>query len=218
VVVGLLGFLPVYFCKEQSAYTMGEVAKASNQLTSAFGKVYKMNEFVNLHPGGMDSIRYFMGQDGSRLFPRLPPSVLPEICLNLDITQDSAPVCTDLTTVDTLRNVLCHQSTVGLYSNSSVWSRLESYFAGDLVFEDYQFRENGFGDENRQYILIDTSVYDVTSYIDPLRDDRTGVVSADPNHQSAYLDKSLHLLIVNKVNEDATELYHEIFQKAEYKK
>jgi hypothetical protein len=217
VMFGVLGPLPVYLCRPPSAFTMDYVVDKSNHVTSVFGKVFKMNEYLSRHPGGSDAIRNIMGQDGSRLFPRLPPGGLPELCLNVDNpkSKDENPVCSDLMTEDELRKVPCHLSSVGV---QSIWSKLEPYAAGDLVFEDFRFREDGFGDQRRQYIVIDTSVYDVTSYVTPLRDDRTGVISDDPNHGSAYLYRSLHLLIVNKLNEDATELYYDVFQNEDYKR
>ena len=55
-------------------------------------------------------------------------------------------------------------------------------------------------------------IYNVTDYIEGLKQVQLEF-SYDTSHQNdyAYLNEPLHNLIVNKANEDASELFHVVF-------
>mmetsp|Transcript_10251 Transcript_10251/g.29218 ORF Transcript_10251/g.29218 Transcript_10251/m.29218 type:complete len:2089 (+) Transcript_10251:609-6875(+) len=216
LIVGGMAFLPIYLCQEDELHTLDDVRDEGNEMVAVFGKAYNVGGYIDKHPGGSENIRYIIGQDASRIFPRLPTGNLPEMCLNLDNPKslNLVPSCDELTQVDKLRDVRCHLELVGM---TAIRDKMQHYLAGDLVYKDYHFNENGFlGD--REYILIDSSVYDVTTYLSALKDNTTGVISQDSDHPGAYLVNSLHSLIINKVNEDATELFNDVFTNDEFRR
>jgi chitin synthase len=51
----------------------------------------------------------------------------------------------------------------------------------------------------------------LTSFFALYRDNRTQAIDEDPRNPNAYLYESLHLMIVNKVDSDATAVYNELF-------
>lgn len=113
MVVGGIGFLPIYFCQNSGVYSKEDIWKQKGAAwVTIFGKVYDMNKFIDSHVGGRDGIRRFLGDDASTLFPRLPAVQLPSYCLNLDkgdyFTQNAIPTCTELTGLDVATNVPCH--------------------------------------------------------------------------------------------------------------
>lgn len=228
---------------------MDQVAKMG--WNSVFGKVYDLNDFVDLHPGGSATIERYFGLDASRLFARLPPAELPSYCLsdrlNASVFNESNSLgLQDIVCSSTDEELFqygdasCHVSFAGI---DEMDERLGEYQKGILVMPGWDIGTNGIRD-GTQVIVIDNAVYNVTRYIDGLRYviHRVGVFSCspwhslltlfsllfprtrtfaiDPNHETndnAYLSEPLHNLIVNKVNEDATELFHTVFRNPDDK-
>ena len=216
LVVGGVGFLPVLLCRDSDLLTQQEIWSLSDgaALTSIFGRIYDMSGFMNRHPGGIQGIAKFLGNDATKLFPRLPPANLPQYCLSQDsakvsyLVQNSVPSCPLLTTVDKLQGLQCHDTLLG---PRDVQSQLATYHAGDLVIPSWRLGENGM-----QWVQIDKTIYNVTQYIDGLKEDVTHVTD-DPAHPNAFLYEPLHRLIVNLVNKDATGVYNDLFETDQYK-
>ena len=165
MVVGGIGFLPLYFCRNSGVYTKEDIWQQEGAAwVTIFGKVYEMNKYIDSHLGGRDGILKFLGSDASKLFPRLPAGQLPSFCLNLDkgeyYTQNSLPTCTELTDVDMATNVPCHDSIVGL---KEVRSKMKDYRKGELVIPKWQL-----GDDGMQWIQVGKSIYNVTQYVNGL--------------------------------------------------
>lgn len=165
MVVGGIGFLPIYFCRNSGVYSKEDIWKQEGEAwITIFGKVYEMNKFIDFHVGGRDGVLQFLGSDASKLFPRLPAVQLPSFCLNLNkgeyFTQNSIPTCTELTDVDIITDVPCHDSIVGL---GEVRSKMKEYKVGDLVIPGWQL-----GDDGMQWIRIGKRIYNVTQYMNGL--------------------------------------------------
>jgi hypothetical protein len=73
--------LPVIYCQESKVYFDTEQV-ATNDWIIVLGTVYNLQAFSNFHPGGLKPRETYFGVDASPLFPRLPPTELPSICLN----------------------------------------------------------------------------------------------------------------------------------------
>ena len=212
--VGGIGFLPIYFCRPSGLYTYQEIWKQQGEAwTTMFGTIYDMADYIDHHPGGRQGILDFLGNDASKLFPRLPPNQLPAFCLDITkteyLSENQEPVCTLLDEIDRLTGVPCHDWLVG---KREVQKYFEPYQTAKLVIPTWELGKNGM-----QWITIDKNIYNVTQYVDGLRHNKTGVINEDPAGPNAYLYKSLHLLIVNALNQDATELYHDLFDTSDFK-
>lgn len=165
LVVGGIGFLPIYFCRNSDVYSKEEIWQQHGESWIVmFGKIYDMKRYVDRHLGGRDGIIQFLGNDATKLFPRLPPVQLPNFCLNLKkgqyFTDNRDPVCTEFTDLDTVTNLRCHDSLVGL---GVVRKYMEDYKTGDLVIPRWQLGNNGM-----QWIRVGKSIYNVTQYVNGL--------------------------------------------------
>lgn len=166
IVVGGIGFLPVYMCRGSDFYTEQEIWKQERKAwITVFGKIYDMKGYVDRHPGGRKGILDFLGNDASRLFPRLPPARLPVACLNTSksefLLENIKPTCPLLTREDELKGVPCHDTLVG---KSTFENRFRSLKTADLVIPAWRRGDNG-----RKWIQIGKTIYDITQYMDGLR-------------------------------------------------
>jgi len=189
-------------------YTTQELDQraASESWTTAFGVIYDLDDFV--HPIGVELDVH--RQDVTHLFPRTTPNQLPEFCLNMDRnwTSSSAPVCDD--NENDNNDAYCHESVVG---KRQVDALLEQYRQGDVVLPPGSLSDD---ESMSSWIRIGWSLYNVTQYMDGLRDPITHAVDKSVDHPNAYLSPALHLMIVHKVNEDATDVYANLFGSEEY--
>lgn len=211
-VVGGIGFLPIYFCRSSTKYTATELQKREASWTSLYGRIYIFDKTFR-HPGGNEgTMDRYIKKDASSLFPRAPLTTLPNFCLNMDkseyIAQFNQPVC-DLTEEEVLEGAYCHGSVVGVQTS---YNTFEPWLDGQVVIPRWELEE----DEEMQFVLIDNKIYNVTQYINALRDPQTNRLDKDPNHPNAYLSESLHLTIVNKVNQDATQVFYDVFENDDY--
>ena len=69
--------------------------------------------------------------------------------------------------------------------------------------------QNLKNDEYTDYLMIYNRIYNVTRYIDSLKDETTGKIDADS--ENAYLSDDLNSLIINKRGEDATMVYEALY-------
>jgi len=207
--VGGIGFVPIFLCRYKAQYTQSEIWKQTGETWIViFGQIYNMRHFINLHPGGQQAVLDFLGNDATRLFPRLPPSYLPEFCLNTNksdyLATHDEQVCTEMTTVDTfLKKIPCHSSMAGI---RSIDEKFKQDKVGDLVVPRSELKENIM-----QYMVIDTKIYNITQYVNNFFDNRTGLIIADIDHPAAYLHPDLHNLVMVQRNTDATHAYHKMF-------
>ena len=212
-IVGGIGFLPIYFCQASTLYTTEQLDQVvGEEFITLYGKIYDVSDFGKRHPGGPQAIANFVGEDATSLFPRTPPSQLPAFCLDLSkteyLTQHQTPEC-DIPEEYLAKGAVCHDSLVG---KGSVDNRFKTLKKGDIVMPD-----SAIGADDMQWIVIDKNIYNVTQYVDGLRHNRTNVISTDPSHPNAYLLEALHLMIVHKLNQDATAVYNDVFSNDDYK-
>lgn len=165
IVVGGIGFLPIYFCRNSGLYTKEDIWQQKGKAwVVIFGKVYDMKNFIDRHVGGREGVLQFLGNDATKLFPRIPAVQLPSLCLNLNkgqfFTDNSEPVCAEFTNLDIVTNLPCHDSIVGL---REVRNRMKDYKTGDLVIPRWQLGDNGM-----QWIRVGKSIYNVTQYVNGL--------------------------------------------------
>ena len=161
VFVGGFGFVPLFFCKETTLYSWEDIWSQNSGVFSFHrdawtvinGIIYDVEPFISKHSGGSQGIVQFLGKDASRLFPRLPASELPPYCLNPD--KDKAAfdttVCTDLSDLDELVGVPCHNFVVG---PEGIKVAMGDYQRGILVHPHSKLNE----DTDLKYIIIHDKV------------------------------------------------------------
>ena len=191
-VVGICS-LPLLLCTESKEFFDTDQI-VERGWTVVFGKVYDLQEYAPRHPGGSKSLESYFGKDASGIFPRLPPTELPAICLDMHTLDESVfnetnslhlqnVTCPKVSTEDSLRYGMhpCHTSVVGLDSRQTM---LGKYEMGDLVISASDIGRGGLlpttttatnplleenGNDGFQYILIDDYIYDVSDYVNQLR-------------------------------------------------
>lgn len=207
--VGVFGFIPLFVCQEEKIYRWEDIwAQTDEAWTVIDGTVYDMKDYINKHPGGTNGISEFLGKDASKLFARIPPADLPPFCLNpeKDLAPHSSVVCTDFTAVDELVGLPCHDFATG---PNGAWDFLKDYEHGVLAFS-YDDLKN---DPNLDFIIIHNRVYNVTNYVNAIKNDESNLIEED--HEYAYLEEQLNSIVINKLNEDATEVYDMLFGKVD---
>jgi cytochrome b involved in lipid metabolism len=177
VLVGAVSLVPMFFCNEsEEFYAMNQVVE--NGWTTIFGKVYNLEEFMDVHPGGSVVLADFRGVDASRLFARLPPTELPAYCLSDHL---NASVFNETNSLG-LQNITCQPPTADeilLYGEEgnchttfagreSMDEKLGQYQEGELVIAGWDRGPTGLPD-GTQVILIDEVFYNVTKYLDQIR-------------------------------------------------
>ncbi|GAX11544.1 chitin synthase [Fistulifera solaris] len=214
MVVGGIGFLPIYFCRNNGVYSKEDIWQQQGEAwITIFGMVYDMDTFIDSHVGGRDGILQFLGGDASKLFPRLPAARLPSFCLNFDkgeyFTQHSSPNCTELTDLDIVTDVPCHDSLVGV---RDVRNRMQDYKIGNLVIPGWRL-----GDDGMQWIRIGSSIYNVTQYVNGLINNKTQEFDFDEQNPNAFLSSPLHRLVTIRLNSDVTSIYNQLFSTEDFK-
>ena len=169
--------------------------------TVIFGTIYDIEEYADAHPGG-NQIRDFIAKDASKVFPRRPNSLLPSMCVNpaksLELSQDAT--CDEFDEVDQLVKLQCHTTAVG-------FSGVDEYM-GDYERGVFAHRLSTLeNDEYSEFVMIYNRVYNVTRYIDSLKDE----VSGEIDMELGYLNGDLTSLIVNKRGQDATQVYDALY-------
>lgn len=120
--------------------------------------------------------------------------------------------CNDFTDLDKLLELPCHKNVVK--SRGGVDKYLGEHKFGTLAWAESTLINDS---PDWDWIVIRDRVYNITNYISALRDAGSGKVEKDPDEsKAAYLMPSLHSLIVNKINQDATEVYDKLFATDEY--
>jgi hypothetical protein len=173
--VVMVSLVPVYICVESDEY-FDRTQVAKKGWNSIFGKVYDLEHFVDLHPGGAATLEKYFGLDTSRLFARLPPTELPSFCLS-DLLNETVFNATNSLGLQDLHcssteeemfqygDAACHVSFAGI---DEIRQKLGKYEEGVLVIPVWDIGPNGLPD-GTQVITIDRTVYNVTQYMDGLR-------------------------------------------------
>ena len=147
-------------------------------------------------------------------YVQTPPAFLPDKCLNTekDLTNYTEVQCLDMTALDELIRLPCHKEVSKEQFRVDNW--LGHYEVGQLAFNS---RDLLYDSQDWDWIVIQDRVYNVTNYVRNLRDTNTGKITNDPSEiDGAYLSSSLHALIVNKLNQDATDLYSRLYENDDY--
>ncbi|KAL7546674.1 hypothetical protein ACHAWF_010977 [Thalassiosira exigua] len=193
----------MFLCRETSVFTMDEIRAGdrAEDWTVIFGILYDIEDYIGAHPGG-DQIREWIAQDASKVFPRRPAGYVPSVCINRekDLPQDLA--CDDFTDLDRLVGLHCHTNSVGF---KGVKASMGAYERGSLAHRGGDL-EN---DPHTEWMIVKNRVYNVTSYVDSIRDEVTGEI--DTGSAKAYLSDDLNSLIVNKRGQDATIVYGALY-------
>lgn len=207
--VGIFGFVPVLLCRERTVYTLPDVQERTNENWIVVnGNVYDVSNLFDRHPTGPAGIEAFLHDDASRMFPRLPVALLPPFCLNeakieenTDL-QSTDPVCKDMTEEDKKMGLPCHTFVTGINATSKYMGEFEK---GVLAHDGTVLLESPF----TFWVSIHDRVYNVTDYVNNIRNDQTKQIEKD--HPNAYLEPTLNNLVINKLNEDATELFLSVY-------
>lgn len=207
--VGIFGFVPVLLCRERTVYTLQNVQERTNEEWIVLnGYVYDVGGLFNKHPGGPAGIEAFLNDDASRMFPRLPPALLPPMCLNKakieesEELQSTDKVCAQMTDEDKKNGVPCHTFVTGINETAKYMGEFEK---GVLAHDGGVLLESPF----TFWVSIHDRVYNVTDYVNNIRNDQTKQIEKD--HPMAYLEPTLNNLVINKLNEDATELFLSVY-------
>ena len=207
--VGIFGFIPILLCRERTVYTLPDVQERTNEnwiVTN--GYVYDVTDLFDRHPTGPAGIEAFLHEDASRMFPRMPPALLPDMCLNKAKFQDNEelqntkPSCVDFTDEDKKNGLPCHDFVTGVNATSKYMGEFEK---GVLAHDGSVLLESPF----TFWVSIHDRVYNVTSYVNNIRNEQTKQIEKD--HPNAYLEPTLNNLVINKLNEDATELFLSVY-------
>ena len=173
--VVMVTLVPVYICVESDHY-FDATQIAQKGWNNIFGKVYDLQHFVDVHPGGAATLEKYFGIDASRLFARLPPTELPSFCLSDRLNETVFNAKNSLGLQDLHCSVTdeelfqfgdgaCHSSFAG---TDEFNNRLGEYQKGILVIPEWDIGPRGLPDGS-QVIIIDKAVYNVTRYVDGLR-------------------------------------------------
>ena len=117
-----------------------------------------------------------------------------------------------MTDLDKLLGLPCHKDVSKARLGVDKW--FGDYNVGQLAFSGSTLQNDS---NDWDWIVIQDQVYNVTNYVDGLRDENSGKVVKDPSESdNAYLSPSLHSLIVNKLNQDASEIYEKLYENDDY--
>ena len=207
--VGIFGFIPVILCRERTVYTLPNVQERTNENWIAVnGWVYDVTDLLERHPKGPAGVEAFLNEDASRMFPRTPPALLPDMCLNKgkfednEELQNTKPSCVDFTEEDIKNGLPCHDFVTGMNATAKYMGEFEQ---GALAHDGSVLLESPF----TFWVSIHDRVYNVTSYVNSIRNEQTKQIEKD--HPNAYLEPTLNNLVINKLNEDATELFQSVY-------
>ena len=110
-------------------------------------------------------------------------------------------MCSDFDEVDELIGLHCHRP-VGFSGLNRV---LGDYERGILSHRLPDLKN----DMHTDFVTIYGRVYNVTSYLESIKDEESRKI--DPDSENAYLSDDLNSLIINKRGSDATFVYDALF-------
>jgi cytochrome b involved in lipid metabolism len=194
---------------ERLVYTLADVQESlTENWIVIHGTVYEVSDLFDRHPTGPQGIEAFLHDEASRMFPRMPPATLPPMCLNqakFDEStelQNTEPTCEDFTEVDEKNGLPCHHFVTGMNATNKY---IGEYEKGVLAHDLALLTDSPF----TWWVSIHGRVYNITRYLNNIRNEQTKQI--EENHPMAYLEPTLNNLIVNKYNEDATDLFSSVY-------
>ena len=99
---------------------------------------------------------------------------------------------------------------MGLHCHSSVGFKGVEEAMGDYERGVLAHRPHVLdNDLHTEYLIVYDRVYNVTKYIDSIKDDVTGEIDAES--ERAHLSDDLNSLIINKRGQDATMVYEALY-------
>jgi len=223
--VGVFGFVPLLLCKEDTIFSMQDIwLQSGENWVVVHGSIYDVKDLIYRHPGGVDGIVDFLGKDASKVFPRAPPVTLPQKCLDMEKVDSYSlnvegpennftnPTCAEFTDLDVLLGITCHTFASG--------SKGVNKFLGDFQRGELSHTSVGLGADGIQWFSIYDRVYDVTTYVDAIRENTEPTLDGEEdnldNNPAAYLTPTLNKVIMNSLGGDGTDLYEALFGSSEY--
>jgi len=223
--VGVFGFVPLILCKEDTIFSINDIwLQTGENWVVVHGTIYDVKDLIYRHPGGIDGVVRFLGQDASKLFPRAPPVTLPQKCLDMEKVEAFSlniqgpennftnPTCGSLNDMDILLGITCHTFASG--------SQGVNKFLGDFARGELSHTTVGLNAAGVKWFSIYDRVYDVTTYVDAIEENMEPVVEGEiqnlDNNAAAYLTPTLNKVIMNSLGMDATDLYEALFGSSEY--
>ncbi|KAL3823052.1 hypothetical protein ACHAXA_005240 [Cyclostephanos tholiformis] len=207
--VGAFGFVPILLCRERTVYTLWDVQERVDENWIVLnGYVYDVTGLFDRHPTGPAGVEAFLHDDAGRMFPRLPPAALPDYCVNsakiaaTEELQTTKPVCSGFTEEDLKNGLPCHDFVAGINATAKYMGEFEK---GVQAHDEEKLIDSAF----TFWVSIHDRVYNVTEYVNSIRNEQTKQIEKD--HPLAYLEQKLNNLVINKLNEDATELFVSLF-------
>ena len=191
----LFGVLPLLICPDDDIYTFRDINAQRNEAwIVVHGEIFDMADYFDRHPGGLDPLRDYLGQDASLFFKRPEINSVDSICLNPMSSYLANGTTQECESERVLGDVdfqfrHCHTIT----NEDSVLADLKT---GDLAYTYPDLEEPTAG----QWVIIFDRIYNVTEYISKGQD---------------YLNENLDAVIKNKLKEDATEVYEELYPQNE---
>lgn len=191
IFVFILGVLPLIICPSGQIYTWRDVwAQRNAQWVIVHGDIIDVEEYFSDHPGGSAILADYLGRDASMFFTRPSPTTLPSKCLNPNSVHIQS--FTNETKSCASQNIFENINLKIRYCHSTdylvVVNKLKT---GELA---YTFSD--LKDTPGEWITIFNRIYNITNYI---------------NKNYEYLDPPLHELVINKKNEDGTDIYKELY-------
>ena len=207
--VGIFGFVPILLCRERTVYTLPDVQeRVTENWIVVNGYVYDVNGLFERHPGGPGGVEAFLHDDASRMFPRMPPALLPPMCVNAAKMESNPdlqvkkPTCANFNSEDVKNGLPCHDFVTGMNATAKFLGEFEkgvlAHDGAELIASPFTF-----------WVSIHDRVYNVTDYVNNIRNEQTKQIEKD--HPMAYLEPTLNNLVINKLNEDATELFLSVY-------
>jgi len=222
--VGVFGFVPLLLCKEDTIFSMQDIwLQTGENWVVVHGSIYDVKDLIYRHPGGVDGIVDFLGKDASKVFPRAPPVQLPQKCLDMEKVDAynlnvegpennfTNPTCASFSELDILLGITCHTFAAG--------SQGVNKFLGDFQRGELSHTTVGLNAEGIHWFAIYDRVYDVTNYVNGIRENTEPTVDGSDNvedNPSGYLTPTLNKVIMNSLGADATDLYEALFGSNEY--
>lgn len=196
IILFIFGVLPLLICPNDDIYTFRDInAQRNAAWIVVHGDILDMDGYFDKHPGGLDPLRDYLGQDASLFFKRPELSEVDPICLNEMsnfLANNTMQRCESQSVLGDNINFdfrHCHSVT----TEDEVVSDLK---VGELAFSYPDLEEPDAG----QWVIIFDRVYNVTEYI---------------SNDQDYLNENLDAIIKNKLKEDATEVYREVYPRNE---
>jgi len=223
--VGVFGFVPLLLCKEDTVFSFSDIWLQTGQSwLVVHGIIYDVKDLIYRHPGGVDGIVDYLGKDASKVFPRAPPVMLPQKCLDMQKIEAynmnvegpennfTNPTCASFSDLDVLLGITCHTFASG--------SQGVNKFLGDFVRADLSHTSPALNGQGIHWFALYDRVYDVTVYVNAIRSNQEPTLNGEEpnlnNNPEAYLTPILNKVIMNSLGKDGTDLYEALFGSSEY--